>query len=143
MAKITSVLELARYKVDETAYRVALIGNDTSKTYTPLHRHTWQEDGLDDCRRKQLTEVRQKIGKLPHLCYKDYSILIPFLTADLLVVECKICSVYRCNDTGEFWYIDETDVHMPELYLFDTVVAARRERNRIIKQVKKWIDKNG
>lgn len=151
MAKITSVLELARYKIGETAYRVALISDDASmhgaqaaRTYSPLYKHTWLDDGCDKgYKRKQITNLRQKIGKPPHLSYEDYSILIPFLAADLLVVEYNVSLVYRCSDTGEFWYEDENGVKMPELYLFDTIVAARRERNKIVKQIRKWVVKNG
>jgi GR25 family glycosyltransferase involved in LPS biosynthesis len=57
-----------------------------------------------------------------------------------VVEQFQICDISRSRDTGEFSYSNQNSEWMPESCLFDTNVAARNERSRLLRMIKKWID---
>ena len=139
--KISSVLELARYKVGDYAWWVAF------QCKNPTHELSEDEEWMihDDIHPKTLWEhgpyrTRWPFrAKLPRLHHVDFNGVIGLLTSDLVVERFDICDIIRSNDTGEFYYSNPNDEWMPEGYLMDTDVAARRERTRILKMIKRWV----
>lgn len=135
--KVTSVLELARYKVGTTAYWVAL---RTNTAVPPLKE---EDVWLTNVHPKQLYKGPYKKlwpyhAILPKLHHVDFNTLVTILVSELCVEEFKVIEIIRSNDTGEFFYANEDDEWMPEANLFDTVAAARRERARILRMMRKW-----
>jgi len=79
-------------------------------------------------------------AKLPRLHQADFSHLVTILSSEFIVEQFEIFDIVRSNNTGEFFYSNQDDEWMPELSLFDTSIAARRERTRITKMVKRWME---
>lgn len=139
MPGISSVLELARYQVGESAWWVTL------RLKEPINPLKEDQHWMIEAHPKLLYErgpykknwtYRSKLPKLQHL---DFQGIVGLLTSDLVVERFDICDVIRSQDTGEFFYSNEDDEWMPESCLFDTITAARRERARIMRMLKKWI----
>lgn len=136
--KISSILELARYKTNELVYCVSL-----SCAY-PLPDLTEEEAWLADAHPKELFSGPFKklwpfYAKLPRVAHYDFDIIINLLISKLLVEEFVVGSVMRSDYTGEFlYYNEEDDDWMPEKCLFDTTAAALRERTRILRLVQQW-----
>ena len=135
---ITSVLELSRYNVGDTAYWVILRG----KELKPLDdEQKWMEEHhpkvLYDSQGpwRSAWPYRALLPKLHHM---DFTEIIALLTSDFVIEEFTIVEVIRSSDTAEFFYSNQDDEWMPESCLFDTDVAARRERSRILKLLQKW-----
>jgi hypothetical protein len=136
--KVTSVLELARYKAGQIAFWVAL---RTEEAPPVLPR---------SCR--WMMEVHPKIffdggpyrklwpsqAKLPKLHAADFNCVVGLLRSQLVTEEFLIHQVIRSTDTGEFYYSNPDDEWMPESYLFDTEVAARKEQQRVMRLMRKW-----
>ena len=135
--KVTSVLELARYKVGTLAYWVAL------RTNTTVPDLKEEDVWLTNVHPKQLYKGPYRklwpyYAKLPRLHHVDFNTLVTILVSELCIEEFKITEIIRSNDTGEFFYCNEDDEWMPEANLFDTATAARKERARILKMMRKW-----
>ena len=139
--KISSVLELARYKVGDYAWWVTFQCND------PIHNLSEDEEWMinNGIHPKILWEhgpYQSKWplrSKLPRLSNIDFDSVIGLLKSEIIVEQFDICDIIRSNDTGEFYYSNSNDEWMPEGYLMDTDVAARRERTRILKMIKRWV----
>jgi hypothetical protein len=135
-----SVLELARYKVGDSAWWVTLRYKDPIP-HLPEGAH-W----MQSCHPKALYEhgpYKQYWpfrAKLPRLHHIDFSGVITFITSEFVVERFDVCEVVRSSDTGEFFYSNQDDEWMPESCLFDTQIAARRERTRVVKMMKKWVE---
>lgn len=134
--KILSVLELARYTVGNLVWRVTL-------QYEPLPDLSEDDFWMENCHPKVLFEGPYKSHwpkniKLPRLHCNDFDSIIAILMADLDIEPFEICEVIRSSDTGEFFYCNQDDEWMPESSLFDTDIAARRERTRIMNMMKRW-----
>lgn len=138
--KITSVLELARYRVGDVAWWVTLryledvpeISEDND-WMNNVHPKIFYESGPY---RKQWPYK----AMLPRLQHSDFTWFVGLLISQFVVEQFNICDIIRSNDTGEFYYSNENNEWMPESYLFDTDIAARRERTRIIKMMRRWVD---
>ena len=136
--RISSVLELSRYKVGDIAYWVTLrykqplpeLKEDEEWMYN-IHPKTLYEHGPF----KKYWPYRNKLPKLHHL---DFAGLVAILTSEFVVEPFEIFDVIRSNETGEFYYANHDEEWMPEGYLFDTAPAARRELTRLVKMVNKW-----
>lgn len=138
--RVTSVLELARYKVGDCTWWVTLrhkepvptlSGEDEWMTKEDIHPKTLYEHGPY----KSKWSLRAKLPRLQHM---DFAGIVGLLMSELVVERFDVCDVVRSNDTGEFYYSNRDDEWMPESYLFDTDVAARRERTRVVKMVRRW-----
>lgn len=138
--KISSVLDLSRYKVDDTAYWVTL------RYKQPLPELKEDEEWMFNTHPKTLYEhgpfkkswpYRNKLPKLHHL---DFNGLVGILTSEFVVESFVVTDIVRSNETGEFYYSNYDEEWMPENYLFDTATAARRELTRLVKMINRWTE---
>lgn len=136
--KISSVIELARYKTGDTAYWVALrpielmpqLDEDDEWMYEHHPKTLYSRNPG-----KRLWPYNAKLPKLHHL---DFDLLVNILRSELLIEQFIVCEVVRSNRTGEFLYGNQDDEWMPENNLFDTNGAASRERLRILRLLSRW-----
>jgi hypothetical protein len=77
-------------------------------------------------------------AKLPKLHHVDFNTIVSLLVSELCIEEFVIEEITRSQDTGEFFYSNENQEWMPEQCLFETPAAARRERSRVLKLIRKW-----
>lgn len=139
--KIKSVTELAKYRVGDVAWWVILRPLDTMAELP--ENDQWMREHHP----KALYEWgpgKTIWGKslLPKLQHIDFGNIVTLLTSKILVDQFPICNIIRSYDTGEFFYSNADDEWMPESYLMTTKLVADRERNRIIRLFKRWIDNN-
>jgi hypothetical protein len=142
MPPIKSVLELSRYKVGESVWWVTLRPVGATNVMVPSgdewmlehHPKVLYDRGIA----KNVWNSRAHLPKLNHV---DFQAMVMFLTSKLEVEQFKIYDIARSEDTGEFFYITSEEEWMPESYLFDSSTAAKKERNRILRMIKKWADK--
>jgi len=138
--KIKSATELARYKVGDSAWWVSLRYKD------PLPCLSEESAWILNCHPKVLYEQGPYKNnwpfraKLPRLHHVDFAGIVAILTSEFVVEKFDVCEVLRSQDTGEFYCSNENDEWMPETSLFDTDIAANRERTRIIKMIKRWTE---
>jgi len=134
-----SVLELTKYKVGDTAWWVAL---RYKKPLPELPEDFWMSwCHPKTCYEKGPYKKNWTLkSKLPRLHPDDFTGIVTILTSDIVVELFDICDVIRSTDTGEFFYSNQNDEWMPESYIFDTIIAARRESTRIAKMVLRWAE---
>ena len=135
--KVSSVLELSRYKIGDVAYWLTLATSVPSPELTEediwltcVHPKTLYKGPY-----KKLWRCHANLPKLHHI---DFDTIVGMLVSELLVEEFVINGITRSLDTGEFYYSNEDDEWMPESNLFDSAAAARRERSRILRLIRKW-----
>jgi len=75
---------------------------------------------------------------LPRLGAEDFQAILSLLGGRLRVVDFPVAEFRRSPDTGEVTYGDAAGNSMPEPYLFDSEVAARRELQRLKRLVLRW-----
>jgi hypothetical protein len=139
--KIKSVLELARYKVGDVAWWVVIRSkpepeiSEQNKWMTQEHIHpkTLYRGG-------PFEPLWGRKAILPKLQHQDFNTIVGLLTATMAVEPFTICDLVRSRDTGEFFYENERNEWMPEAQLLDTKIAAEREKTRIRRLLRKWID---
>lgn len=142
-SKMSSALELSRYKVGNSAWWVTLRYQD------PLPELPKEAAWMMNCHPKALYEHGPYKNywpfraKLPRLHHVDFSGVVTFLTSEFMVEKFDVCEVIRSQDTGEFFYANQDDEWMPEPSLFDTIIAARRERTRVVKMMRRWVNSHG
>lgn len=138
--KMASVLELAKYKVGGTVWWVTLRYRD------PIPELTEEAMWMRNCHPKALYEhgpyknFWPLRAKLPRLHHVDFTGIVNIITSEFVVERFNICEALRSGDTGEFFYANQDDEWMPETFLFDTQIAARRERTRVIKMMGTWAE---
>lgn len=136
--RISSVLELSRYKINETVWWVIL------RSKEPLPELPEEDSWMEDHHPRILYErgPYQRLwtskAMLPRLQHMDFAGIVTLVTSEFKVEPFTIVEIIRSNETGEFWYSNDDDEWMPESCLFCTDIAARRERNRVLKLLKKW-----
>jgi hypothetical protein len=141
MQKIHNVIELARYKLGATAWWVTLEAADLPDLEP-------DENWMQKAHPKALyggpyrQSWRPVTTRLPSLKGSDFNVVVGLLTSKLIIKEFNVCNVKRSVDTGEFLYVNEDKVWMPESYLMDSKAAAIREKRRILKMMTRWIAKN-
>ncbi len=141
--KIHNVNELSRYKTGEVAWWVVLrpikVANSQldDKDLWMMEHHPKALFLRGPCRSVWKPHVR-----LPQLHHADFTIVTNVLTSRVVVEEFMVNEVVRSNDTGEFFYANVDNEWMPESFLFDSKVAARREKTRIVKMVRHWVSDN-
>lgn len=140
--KITSVVELARYKINDILYWVVLRPAGTHEINIPCG-----DEWIANCHPKVLYDrklaskawrFRQNVPKLRSL---DFQYITELLTSDLVVEEFKVSNITRSPNTGEFYYANGDDEWMPESYLHAKKKSANAERNKIKGLFKIWVDK--
>jgi|2_EtaG_2_1085320.scaffolds.fasta_scaffold00067_41 transposase len=136
--RISSVLELSRYKTGETVWWVVFRNKDSipdldeeQKWMVSYHPKVLYERGPY----QRLWNSKAKLPKLQHM---DFAAMTSLLTSEFRVEPFTIVEVIRSRDTAEFFYSNSDDEWMPESSLFCTDIAARRERNRIMRLLRKW-----
>ena len=88
-------------------------------------------------------KIWKKNIRVPRLHHVDFNNITGLLTQKLIVEEFNVNDICRSCQTGEYFYANEDYEWMPETFLFDTVVAARREKTRILNMLKGWTKDNG
>lgn len=139
--KITSVIDLSRYKVGDYAWWVTLRYKEDLEDLPNLPEHQkWMDS--ESIHPKILYErgpynwpYHANLPKLPHF---EFMATVGFLTHRYVVERFEICEVTRSSDTGEFYYSNQDNDWMPESYLMDTDTAAHHECNRVIKMIQRW-----
>lgn len=143
-SKIQSVLELAHYKVGDVAWWVVLRPN-TAVSELPKedewmaghHPKVLYKRGPN----KALWRA-SSTAQLPRVHHFDFNLLTTLLTSRLVVEQFVVCDVTRSRDTGEFFYSNSDNEWMPEDSLMDSKQAAYREKLRILRMAKKWVEVN-
>jgi len=136
--KIQSVTELAKYQVGDVAYWVIM------RPQTVMADLAEEDDWMLDYHPKALYTIGpgRKAwpyhSKLPRLHQVDFECIIELLRSKLVVEPFIINEIIRSRNTGEFLYANDDEEWMPESCLFDTDIAANRERNRIKKMINNW-----
>jgi len=140
--RIQSVLELARYKVGDTAWWVVLRPKEAvpeieedDKWMTDHHPKVLYERGP-----YRLVWKSSSTALLPRVHHADFTLLTSLITSRLVIEPFVVCDLIRSKDTGEFFYSNSDNEWMPESCLFDTNVAARREQLRLLRMLKKWLN---
>ena len=138
--KLSSVTELARYTVGDIAYWI-IISNEEVPVLDD--DNIWMLDNprvlYEHGPAKHIWKESNRFSRLPKLNDIDFINIVNLLTSELVVQPYIISEISRSNDTGEFYYYnEEIDEWAQESCLFDTNIAARREKNRILKLIKKW-----
>lgn len=140
MTKITSISELARYKIGEAAWWIVLTDNEPIPIVNEEDAWMVEHHPKILFERGPYSRVWKYHKKLPKLHSFDFENVVTMLTTKFEIKPFIIEEMARSNDTGEFYYHSIDDEWMPESCLFDTDTAARREKNRILKMLRKWID---
>jgi len=137
--KIQSVLELGQYSVGETVYWVTL---RTVKDYPqiPVDQRWMLDTHPKTIYKRGVWKEVWGSKKLPKLHSEDFPFIVKLLNTKFTVEEFRIIDVVRTDDIGEYYYCNEDSDWMPEEYLFDTITAARREKSRLTRLIKKWAD---
>lgn len=137
--KIQSVLELARYKVGDTAWWVILRPLEPSPIIA--EEDEWMEEHHPKIlyTRGPYKKMWPYHAKLPRLHHIDFEYVVNLLRSRFEIETFDICEIIRSSDTGEFFYCNSEDEWMPESHLFDSSAAARRERSRIKRLLKRWV----
>lgn len=149
--KIKSVIELARYKKNESVWLLRYRNEygDRINDYTDInglgHYIDWEYDRVNDLHPKDNFKMFGmkhwlKGEPLPRLPAKDFVILVKFLTCNLYITSFEVSKIKRSTKTGEFYYKGKKSPWMPESCLFDTEQAARLEVERQSRIIQKWID---
>lgn len=140
--KISSVLELARYRVGDVAWWVIFrqieIASDLTEedswmqTHHPKvlytrgsHKHLWKSKAA-----------------LPKLQHIDFLNVMSILTSKCVVEQFTVCDVLRSRYTGEFFYANDNNEWIPESNLLSNKAIANQEKSRMMKLMKKWINTN-
>lgn len=138
--KVKSVLELGRYNIGDTAWWVVLRSKDVPGQLQD--EDLWMDDYHPKVKVKRgpLKKLWKNGIALPRLHHIDFNCVFGLLTHKFTIEEFKVNEIYRSHNTGEYFYANEDKEWMPEAYLFDSIVAARREKTRILKIIRKWAD---
>lgn len=136
--KISSVLELSRYNIGSTVWWVVLRNTETIPDLP--EEDEWMENHHPKVlyERGPYQRIWNSKAKLPKLQHMDFAGIVALLTSEFSVEQFNITEIIRSKDTAEFFYSNTDDEWMPESCLFCTDIAARRERNRILRLLKKW-----
>lgn len=141
--KIGSVLELARYKVGDTAWWVVFRSNAAIPTIA--EEDIWMTEhhpkALFERGPYKSVWKANSTAQLPRVHHADFVLLTNLVTSKLVIEQFTVCDLIRSKDTGEFFYSNCDNEWMPESYLFDTNIAARKEHARLLRMLKKWLDK--
>jgi hypothetical protein len=140
--KISSVIELSKYKVNSTVYMVDLLSNifkqllpsDTA-WMTKCHPKIFFEEGVY----KYNTLSKHVLPRLPG---PRFSILSALLSSSFSISSFVITAIQRCPNTGEFYYFDSIDEWHPESIIFPTANRAKQEKRRILNLMTDWVMTN-
>lgn len=149
--KITSVSQLAHFKVKETVWYLRYKSDFEQKfnEYIDLngdiHYYDWDFDTPRDLHPKDNFSI---FGKnlwpkgtiLPRVPAKDFVLVMKLLTACPYIHKLRVRKIRRSTKTGEFYYRGKGTDWMPESCLFDTEKAAVLEAKRLSRIIKKWLD---
>lgn len=137
--KVKSVLELAKYKTGDVLYWVVFRPIGIANIQVPaedewmlnVHPKVFHDRGI-------ATKSWKYKESLPKLCAMDFHCAVNVLTSEPVAERFEVGEVGRSNDTGEFYYQNQLGEWMVECYLFKTVDAAKKEKQRIKRLFAKW-----
>ena len=133
---VRSVLQLGRHKVGDTVWTLVA---DPNEPEVPE-----EDDWMISEHPRFLYETHwhklwPKGISLPRLEAISFRMISWLITSELKIAELVISSITR--EHGEYLYgIENSDNLIPEFALFDSREAARIERSRILRLIKKWVD---
>jgi hypothetical protein len=139
--RVKSVLELGRYQIGDSAYWV------TFRRLKSVPDIPEKFEWMLECHPKVIYErgpykkLWDNKKKLPKLHHEDFNVVVSLLQFTMVIEEFQITDIIRSNNTGEYYYSNSDDEWMPESNLFDSMTAARREKNRIAKMINNWSKK--
>lgn len=137
MNKIKSILELAKHKVGDVLYWVAL-----RPIQTPMVEEddAWVEEEHPKTIFERGYMKKAWSGKtaLPKMHAIDFDKIAYVLTSKLKVEEFIVTGVMRSHNTGEFIYFNTERDWLPESSLFVSSHGAKLELLRISKMMEKW-----
>lgn len=136
--KITSALELSKYKITRILYWVVFRPVGNTSVQVPQG-----EEWISNCHPKVLYErgIARNIpynNRLPRLHSLDFQYVMDLLTSEPIIEKFEITAIHRSYDTGEFYYANQENEWMPEDSLFQTPQAALKEKIRIKSLFAKW-----
>lgn len=141
--KIKSVIELAKYKIGTVLYWVAFRPVGVAGIKIPEG-----EEWMANCHpkvlydRKLVSKTWRYRAKLPRLCAVDFQYVVDLLTSEPIVERFVVHGICRSFDTGEFYYRNEDGEWMPEEYLFESPLTAKREKKRIKDLFRTWANQS-
>lgn len=139
MPKITSVVQLAKYKVGDTLYWVTIRPVGSPGIVIPEG-----DEWIRDCHPKVMhdygmaSKTWKYRGKVPRLHAIDFQYVVDLLTSEPIVERFVIAQVERSFDTGEFYYCNGSGEWMPESFLYQKPWMAKREKARIKGLFRQW-----
>lgn len=139
MKKIESVLDLSKYRVDQTVFWVVLRPVDEprrslfqcDKWMRLEHPKVWFD-------RKVLSPLWKSKRKIPKMHAQDFMAVTQLVTQRLGIEEFIIKEVSRSPNTGEFSYKNECKDQMPESFLFGRHSEAVKEASRLQQLLFEW-----
>ena len=117
---ITSVLELGKHKIGDAPYYITF----HNKNNIDLSYHPYRAILLNK--------------KRPPRINGGYLVLLYELLSSDIIVSQHIISKIERDQSGEYIYLDDNGVSIPEYALFDSKQAAKTERLRIIRSIYSW-----
>lgn len=137
--KVATLADLARYKVGDILYQVALRPIGLACVQYD-QKDAWIADAhpkvLFD--RGYINKAWKFKAKPPKLGAADFHYVTSLLTSEPVVERFQIVAIHRSPDTGEFYYQNLEQEWMPESYLLPTEAAGVREKFRIKDLFQKW-----
>lgn len=142
MRKIHSVIELAKFKLNETVYWVTLRPIGPSYTEIPDNEADWiLREHPKYLYSRGFDKSWISRAALPKLLDVDFRTITMLVTSKLVVEQFKIVCIERSADTGEFYYQNSDGERMPEAYLMSSKKMAIKERDRVMKMIATWASK--
>ncbi len=133
---VRSVLQLGRYKVGDTAWTIAITANEPEVPEEDEWMASEHPRYLYETHWHKLWPQGVTLPRLEAISFRMIAWLI---TSKIEITELTIESVTR--NYGEYLYgTENNDDLIPEFALFDSIEAARAERSRILRIIKKWAD---
>lgn len=142
-----SVLELGRYSIGDTAWWVTI--RYQNEQVTEAEEFPEDLQWMLECHPKEMytrgpfKKHWNKHKKLPKLHHMDFMGIVPLITSNFMIEKFVVKDIIRSHMTGEYYYGNDLDEWMPQSNLFDTKIAATKERTRILKMMQRWLEEIG
>lgn len=78
--------------------------------------------------------------KLPALHHQDFKCVTDLLTSTVDIEQFVVTELLKSRNTGEILCRNDKDEWIPESYLFDSRLAAEKERKRIMRMIVAWTE---
>jgi hypothetical protein len=137
--RVSSVIQLAKYPIGSVLYRVVFRPVGIAQVQIPPGEEWMAEVHPKILFERGLANKSWKYrAQLPRLCALDFQYVTELLTSEPIVERFVIQDVDRSLNTGEFYYMNADQDWMPESTLFESALAAKREKIRIKHLFELW-----